>query len=317
MNRYVRWGNILFLVALLANFVMPPGWVHRAVADPPADPLAGNFITGTMVEAHENLFGTAPEGQHTGFYPMTTVIKGVGSYIGVNNLGEPFVLNVIRHYQYTEDRFSRDLSQQELDAIEACGCQRGLFWGTLTTPTGSINIIGASMSWAPDPQNPGLPTQGFVPLINHDALMSYYIPDDPNTGEDDVTFEMMAEDWDPNGGDPGPCMACLPPGQGVWCPDQDPEVIEARRELALCIAEAAVNLALALAGAVAGLALATKMCLATVEPLHMLTCLSLTLTGALVVYAIALAQFAAAVAFCMIDYMYKYNAAKDAACDPS
>jgi len=308
--------NVSALIFLLVN-LMAPNWVNQALADPPPSPpttgpLSGNIFTDVWQAAHQSAFGQVPEGAATAFYHTTAMITGVGTYPGQNNIGQAMTLTVIRHYVQNDQKFSTDLTTTEISNREASGHQRGVFWGTISGPAGSINIIGASMAWTAN----NVTTSVFIPVLNHDAVADFYIPDNPSTPHDNFHFNMLAENWDPNAvvGPPQPCLHCLPPAQGVWCPDQDPLVIDAREELLECIVIATALFVLAVAGALATLVPLTQSCLAIPEPAALTACLGAMLTITLIVYVLAAAAYAIALASCLDDYLDDYNAAAAAAC---
>jgi hypothetical protein len=275
--------------------------------------LAGDFLTITWQSTQQMVTGNFQSGQETAFYSTSSMITGVGQYAAQNNLGQPITLTVIRHYVQNDAKFSEDMTSAEINQREASGQQRGVFWGTASGPTGSANIIGASMTWTEN----NVTTSGFVPLINHDALTSFYLTDEPSLPASDFKFAMMSETWDPAAPPPGPpeeCAICLPPASGTWCPNQDAAVIAARNALKLCLAEAAVTYAGAVAALVASLVYATKMCVATCNPLTIAACLALTYAAYMMAMRIAFTLFAGALGFCWDAYENAFAAALAAAC---
>lgn len=330
MKVYIRWANVLFFTVLLANLVMPPGMVHRALADdppqePPPDwPFGLDFITQTWEAVHETLFGPVEEGQHTAFYPTNSVIKGIGVYTGQNNTGAPFTLHVVRHYQYTAEKFSTELSQAQLDFIAASGDQGGLFWGTMSTSLGSVNVIGFSMSVGPGTSNTGdpLPPQGILPLIDFDVLMAAYLPVIPSVQYPGFgfpsQFDLMMENWeppltDPTDGDLCAFIICDDGTSNLWCPMQDPLFLQALAFFTSCVAAAAVALADALALINLLVRAQIAVCYATAAAIAPCCAAAIALSSFLIL--MALATFAAAVAACAVPLAQELENSKDRACD--
>ena len=310
MNRYIKLANVIFLIVLLANLVIPRGLGGRAYADPPpAWPFGNTFMEDTWVATSAALFGPSAPGEHTVFYATDQVVTGVGIYTGRNNLDQPFFLNVIRHYHAPQEKFASELSEAEKGVIRKSHHQRGVFWGTMWTAHGAANIIGLSMSFAPGTTSAGsaIPTQGILPVINHDLLQQAYVPPSPVLGAAGLSFGLLSEIGTGvfcDGLLPGDCLICLPPAQGLWCPCNDPAIQLAADtlavELALCTAALAAAIGYA---AISAIATAVRNCLilAPSGPVF-LACLAVHALAFAVLHQIAMAAYAACVALCLIPF---------------
>ncbi len=236
--------------------------------------------------------------------------------------GSPFFLEVIRHYHAPQDKFASELTEAEEEAIEESQYQRGVLWGTLWTAQGSVNVIGLSMSFAPGQTAGGadIPTQGILPVINHDALMAAYMPVNPITGSAGLQFALLGELGTGVFCDellPGDCIWCVP-GPGVWCPCDDPDVQLAADALALCLAGCAAILAYQVGAAgINALANAVRSCLlaAPLGPAF-LACLAVHALAFALLYAIALRTYALCTSGCTIAFGLVYNNALANACGP-
>lgn len=341
LHPMLRMANVVFLTFLLANLVMPPGWVHRAVlveqqamADPPPDPewpFGDDFVNDTLVSVHTTLFGAPEPDGHTFFYHTSLPIRRNGYYTGVNNAGQPFDVHVIRHYVYPVERHSEEMSVAEEQQVEqSAQSQAGLFWGTMSTGMGSVNVMGMTMHYPADPGTPGDPNDppmsemsGLMPIMDHDLLMSWAIPMgfDPNAPPGlNYDFNMVSEQGIGAGCGEGVVM-CVQFDDGcTWCPDADPAVCLAKDLLDECIRNAVGNYVICMAIATAVALAGMKLCIiqagtgwgGPIAPL----------CGGIVaaVYAIAilgcLLYYANAIRNCYAVYRIAYKYAQEAACPP-
>jgi hypothetical protein len=330
MRLSVRLGNALFLIALLSNYIVP-GTLQRVLADdpptqipntpPPIEdgPLLGDFIADTMNTMHTTLFGAALPGEQTTFYYTDEAIESAGLYSGSNNIEDSFSLNVIRFHQYSEEDL--DNSEGNGRLLLPPDTQIGVIWATASTANGSINFLGFSVS---STNSTNEPITGFVPFVLHDVIVDYYVANDPNTPEDDFHFEMLGEDWDPhanglslNAQEGGPELCGLfecPEGQMLWCPGNDPAVIEARDNLADCTIAAMLAAAAMLVNAAQMLVGRTLLCLAHAVPLLMAVCLASVLAAVTAAVAFAVRAYAIMLAICWAEYWAAFQAAKNEAC---
>jgi hypothetical protein len=135
---------------------------------------------------------------------------------------------------------------------------------------------------------------------------------------------MLAEDWDPAeywnelaAQEGGPQLCGLfecPSGQVLWCPGDDPAVIDARDVLKDCILAASLNLAAALVLIAMTLVRGTKLCVLTANPVTLFFCLNVVYLITISSWDFALAIYGASLAQCMAAYLAAFFAAQEAAC---
>lgn len=329
----MRIANILFLTFLLANLVMPAGWVHRALdqealADPPAPPppqwpFGNNFVVDTSIAVHSTLFDSPEPDRPSLLYATNEPLRRIGSYSGQNNDGQPFDLHVIAHYIFPAQKHSEETSNTELEQIaQQEQDQLGLFWGTMSTETGSLNVIGTSMTFAATPgdaNNPATPaSQWIVPMIDCDLMMNYYMPHD-SEAPFNYHFNMMSEHGGAvnicNNDDDSHMYCVMCENGGGWCPHADPDVCVAQAILDACIDSARNQLAICTASAVAAFALAAKGCSLLVpgSPAGA-TCLLLAMAGLGIAVLICFAICGETIRACREIFNITYNAAAAAAC---
>lgn len=314
---WLRFANALLLCFLIGNIAIPWRGGSEALADPPPPGLSQNYVLDTWLAVHQTLFGAVEPGHETAFYPTNQVIRGTGQYSGHNNVGQPFTLNVIRHYHYNAEDFARDVPESVLDDIAASGGQAGMFWGTMTTGNGSVNVIGISHGVDPDPSSDPTENQGtgIIPVITHDLFMSQVQPLLPVVPFGNFTFPMLGEINNGCNG-PYPCMEC--PNGYVWCPCGDPAVQTAKQALDNCLDTAMRNFAILMAAATATLLAAKTACwLGALAPPAFLACIATAAVAFAIASAAMMALLASNIASCWEAFRIAVEAAAAAACNQS
>jgi hypothetical protein len=256
-------------------------------------------------------------------------------YDGVNSMGEPLSIEVIRFHDYgeipappegPEGPSDGEPSDDDLPpAAGTLGGRHGLVWATLATELGAANVIGLYIAAAPSVAARGgsggggvePPVHGIMPLIDHDVLFADIAAGDPDDPNDDFTFGMMAEGGSGIGG-PGHPLICMHCGSSkiVYCPGDDPQVRLAIVTLDNCISEAISRLTTAAFWIGAAHIAAMTFCLFSTGPAALLCLRGATVAMGLL-FGRVMHEFINAVRACMNAHRARMSMLAAAACNPT